>query len=171
MAIGVHSAWEPNHNGVGESGAVWISYAQTGVGGGTLAPYAGTAVVMTVVETFNAAAGSTLNLAVWTDDTSRVLIDGVEVYAPNFTQSTCANGPVGCEPDEFGLINFTFVTDGLHTITFEAFQVGTGTTTDSNPFGLLYEGTVTSVPEPSGLVLLGIGMVGLVSSHIKRRRQ
>ncbi len=48
------------------------------------------------------------------------------------------------------------------------YQVGTGTDTQSNPFGLLFTGTAASaVPEPAVLSLVGLG---LVSVGLLRRR-
>jgi hypothetical protein len=174
VAITPHSAWQANNPG--GSGAVWISYANTGVGGSTLAPQAGSAtnpsgqaVIMTVTETFSAGIGATLAMQVWADDTARVLIDGVELIAGNFSQGTCATGSIGCEPNEFGQINYTFNTDGIHTLAFEVFQVGSGTNPTDNPFGLLYAGTLTAaVPEPGTLALFGAGLAGL--GLLRRRR-
>jgi hypothetical protein len=166
VAVNPHPLWEPNSNHLA-SGAVWISYAQTGYQGNTLAPPSGTTVVMTVVESFYANAGSVLSLKVWTDDTSEVFINGVSVFPPNFTQNICANGPIGCQPQEPGIINYVFQTSGWQTITFNSYQVGTGTDTTSNPFGLLYDGTVTLVPEPGSLLLLGLGLMGVAGFRRK----
>lgn len=158
QTISVHSAWQPNNpNG---NGAAWISYADTGPSGSTLAPPSGTTVVMTITETFFANIGDKLYLDVWADDTAEVFIDGVSVFAPNFTQSTCANGAIGCEPGENAMISHTFTTAGTHTVDFDVFQVGTGTTNASNPFGLLYSGNVET-PEPLSLMLMGFGLAGL----------
>jgi hypothetical protein len=174
VAITPHSAWQANNPG--GSGAVWISYANTGIGGSTLAPQAGsaanpagTAVIMTVTETFAAGIGATLSMQIWADDTARVLIDGVALIAANFAQGTCAAGSIGCEPNEFGTIEYTFTTDGTHTLAFEVFQVGNGTNPNDNPFGLLYAGTLTAaVPEPGTLALFGAGLAGM--GLLRRRR-
>lgn len=156
VVVDPHPSWQPPGN------ALWVSYADTGYGGTVLAPTSGTTTAATIVERFNASAGSLLNLRIWADDTARVRINGVEVIAPNFAQGTCAAGSIGCEPNEFGtIVNFVFQTSGVQTLSFDVFQVGTGSTTTSNPFGLLYEGSVTSVPEPVALALFGLGLVGL----------
>ncbi|MDB4575623.1 hypothetical protein N9112_01545 [bacterium] len=39
----------------------------------------------------------------------------------------------------------------------DVYQVGKGNNPNVNPFGLLYSGTFTSVPEPSVLALTGSG--------------
>ena len=113
---------------------------------------------MFVFETFFATEQSTLALNVWADDTARVLIDALEVFGPNFTQDICAVGPIGCEPGDVGMITRSFTTGGLHTLTFEVFQVGGG------PFGLLYAGEVSEpaeVPEPATLSIMGFGLLVL----------
>ncbi|MGD8582126.1 MAG: PEP-CTERM sorting domain-containing protein [Gammaproteobacteria bacterium] len=155
-----HNLWKQNGD-ADLNGAVWISYANTGVGGDTLAPLAGTTTIFTVIETFEANVGDMLNLDVWADDTAGVSIDSISLFSPNFTQNICANGSIGCEPDEFGNISYTFNTSGTHSLSFDVYQVGTGTNPDVNPFGLLYSGTLTTVPEPSVLALLGLGLFGL----------
>jgi hypothetical protein len=141
QAINPHPVWQANNpNG---SDAVWVSLADTGSPGTISPPSSTTDHIMRISETFFAAIGTTLALEVWADDTARVLIDGNEVFAPNFSQGTCAIGPIGCEPGEQGVIGHTFTVAGLHTVAFEAFQTGGG------PFGLLYAGATRTVPEPS----------------------
>lgn len=166
VIVDPHPAWQ--QPGAGQ----WISYADTGYAGGQLAPPSGTARIATIYETFTAGAGSILNLKIWADDTAGVSINGMQIIAPNFTQGTCANGSIGCEPHEFGsIVNYIFQSGGTHTIAFDLFQVGTGMTTSDNPLGLLYEGTLeqSTVPEPASLALLGIGLVG-VARRLRTRR-
>ena len=170
VATAPHPSWQAN-NPFGSS-AVWISYADTGYGGGVLAPANGSApnldgthVIMTVKESFEADMGYSLHLTVWADDTARVLIDGVQVSGPaNFTQNICANGQIGCTPANGGVIDYVFQTDGQHTLAFETFQVGSELNTLNNPFGLLFAGDLIggSAPEPSTWLLLVSGLAGMI---------
>jgi hypothetical protein len=163
-----HNLWKQNGD-ADLNGATWISYANTGVGGDTLAPLAGETSVFTVIETFEANIGDMLSLNIWADDTAGVFIDSISLFSPNFSQNICANGSIGCEPDEFGTVSYTFASSGIHSLSFDVYQVGTGTNPNVNPFGLLYSGTLTSVPEPSVLVLLGLGLLGIGLTRRKTR--
>lgn len=171
VVINPHPAWQPAGD------AQWVSYANTGYGGSQLAPPSGTNAIMTVTEQFNAGAGSVLNLKIWADDTARVRLNGIEMIAPNFSQGTCANGSIGCEPHEFGLLSLVLLSGGLQTLQFDVFQVGTGQDTWSNPFGILYQGTVElsshteQVPEPATLALVGLGLFGAATGARRRMRR
>jgi hypothetical protein len=156
-----HNAWQ-DANPFG-NGAEWISYANTGVGAGSFIPGPNSTIVprMEVLETIVVGAKNIeLVFSVWADDTAEIFIDGVSMNDPNHSQSTCANGPLGCEPDEF--VQFAaLLTPGVHTVSIQAYQGGGG------PFGVLYSGTMTSVPEPGILGFLGLGLLGM---GIARRR-
>jgi len=171
--ISPHPAWQPA--GAGQ----WISYADTGHTGATLAPPSGTTPVFSVFEAFSVSGPSTLSLSVWADDTAGVLLNGnllrpLSGSAPNFTQSTCARGALGCEPREAGIFNAA-LSAGSHTLEFQVYQVGTGQTPRSNPFGLLYEGSVdldgpgpAAVPVPMAGALAATGIAGLLLMRGRR---
>ena len=165
-----HNLWKQNGD-ADLNGATWISYANTGVGGNTLAPLINDTSIFTVIETFEANIGDMLYLDVWADDTAEVFLDGVSLFSPNFSQNICANGTIGCQPDENGTISHTFTSSGTFSLSFDVYQVGTGTNPNVNPFGLLYSGALTSasVPEPSVLVLLSLGLLGIGLARRKTR--
>src|ERR1035438_6335533 len=72
VAIEPHSLWEPNNpvnpGDATDQAAVWISYADTGIGGTHFQPAEGTTPVVTIFDTFTSGAGM-LTLNVWADDT------------------------------------------------------------------------------------------------------
>ena len=162
--------------------AQWVSYADTGYGGTVLAPAAGSSAnptgqtaIMDIFESFKGLAGSAVSVRFWADDTLAVYFNGDLMKAPVFSQSTCADAPIGCESGEFWDLN-TVATGGNDVIRMVAYQVGNGSDTSSNPFGVLYSGsyvngsvdTQASVPEPVTLALLGIGLLGVSAKRFRR---
>ena len=153
VVVAPHPAWQAP--GAGQ----WISYADTGYGGDTLALPGS---MWTVTEAFSTAYQSLLRLTVWADDTARVLLNGVPLNVPNMTQGTCAVGPLGCEPGEQETFALQ-VAAGAHSLTFEVFQTGTGLDTISNPSALMYEGEVNAIPLPASALLMLAALAGLAT--------
>jgi len=113
-----------------------------------------------------------LVLNVWADDTAGVSINNNPyVLSPNAgPYPHCANGAgsVGCDVGEQGVLN-VILNAGANTIFFDVFQRGGNNT----PFGLLYAGELTPVPEPTTILLLGSALTaaGVFSRRIRRTRQ
>lgn len=166
VTTGVHPLWQPNNpNG---SSAVWISYADTGYQGNHFQPSLGSKQVVAITDTFTAAGSNVLNLQIWADDSAGVYVDGVQVFAPVYTQgSACSGQVIGCLPGQDGVLSNYHLGAGTHTITFDLYQTGTGTDTTSNPMGLLFTGSDVSAPEPAALLLVGGGLIGI--GMIRRR--
>jgi hypothetical protein len=176
VSITPHPAWEPDHpinpGDPTDRAAVWISYADTGYGGTNFQPTEGTTPVVTVFDTFQSGAGM-LTLYVWADDTASVLLDGNLLMPAVFTQGVCSGQAIGCRPEDGGTVS-AVLSAGQHTLSFVLYQVGTGTDTSSNPFGLLFTGTApmetpdagsvaeSGVPEPAAWGLLASGLAGLL---------
>jgi hypothetical protein len=164
VAITPHPLWQPNGpvnpGDPSDTSAIWISYKQSGFNEAEFQPFLGSTPVISVFHSFVSGAGNLL-LNVWADDTADVYLDGNLLIPAVFTQSTCSGQPIGCLPADVGVVN-TPIAAGAHTLEFKMYQVGTGTNTSSNPFGLLYTGTAPSaVPEPGALGLAGAGLVAI----------
>ena len=111
-----------------------------------------------------------------------MLLDGSYLIHAVFTQNTCSGQAIGCRPKDVGKI-VTPLSAGSHTLEFVLYQVGKGTNTTSNPFGLLYTGTAPGfgsardfstqeavpVPEPADWLLFGTVMccLGWIQRHRK----
>ncbi|HEX7035398.1 MAG TPA: PEP-CTERM sorting domain-containing protein [Pseudomonadales bacterium] len=198
QTISVHRLWQPNNpNG---QGAEWISYADTGAAGSTLAEAPGGIVenpLMFVREVLEGiTAGARLVMDLWADDTAQVDLrfddgSGFEggllhsLLTPDFSQDTCAAGPTGCEPEDRAHFEYTFTEEDIAALNgasvflyFTTFQVGTGTTNAANPFGLLYSGWLelteqsqATVPVSEPSPLALLAGMGVFGLVLLRRRK
>jgi hypothetical protein len=178
VAITAHPVWMPNNptnpGDPTDNSAVWISYADTGYQGSNFQPYLGTTPVMKITQTFSSGAGM-FTFQIWADDAATVSLDGTVLLTAMFTPDQRQGQFGGFKPDSFGLIS-TPILDGTHTLTIEAFQVGTALDTTLNPFGVLFTGTVPadppmqSNPEPASLALIGTGLLAFAGWRRWSRR-
>lgn len=172
-------AWQ-TANALGQ-GERWISYADTGPQGSTLAPPRGSAenpdgttVVAVFKERIAAMSGDILDLYLWADDTVRIAIDGLVLMEPCFVTAAnflCPNTPTAFDPLRGGYLEHHFGAAGSYDLTFEVYQIGVGTTPSGNPFGLMYSGELTSaVPLPGALSLFVSGLAAAVGAGFWLRR-
>jgi hypothetical protein len=165
-AIAPHNLWQPNDPNPPGYGGIWVSYADTGIDGTTVAPTDIDDPIFSIVETFTIAESGWIDFWIWADDTADLFFNPsgdalVQIVDRNLTQNICANGTIGCQPNEYYNLSEEVVA-GSYDLTMSIYQVGTGTTNPSNPFGVLYSGRVTTkVPEPGTLALLAIGLLAI----------
>lgn len=157
-----HPAWVSHGTAFGNANARWVAdSAASSPANSTSTPY------MVIEESFvlGAKQKGLLSFEAFADDTARVLLNGVELIAANFTQGYCAIGSIGCEPGEGATFSNLALVAGLNTLRFEVFQVGGG------PFGVQYAGTSAVTPIPAALPLLGTALAGLGWAVRRRARQ
>ncbi len=178
--IAAHSAWQ--QAGIGDlagSPAVWVSYADTGVDGSTLAllprnsdQIETTPWLLKVTETFTLDnGGGNILMQIWADDTADVFLDGVKLNAANFSQDVCADGGLGCEPGEYFLLN-QGLTAGLHELEIFIYQLGIGNTPQANPFGVLYSGEISQLtPSEMPAPATALFLLGTMPFVLRRRKR
>ena len=123
----------------------------------------------TYTTTFNDIAGETyfVKFGAMADDTLDVFLNGAvtpvltdSVGSPN--DAHCESNPPSCLVPDFGTTSF--VGTGHETLTFVVEQVGSQST------GFDFDATLTGVPEPSTLMMLGTGLVGAAGTLFRRRK-
>jgi hypothetical protein len=161
-------------------GSTWVGSTATSGPVGTVNPAFG---YYTFTTNFTAASTGPYSgsLTLLADDTAEVILNGnvLVPFGSLGTDAHCGSQGVSCLIDQtMPLSGISLLTGtNANTLTFVVEQAGTGPTGGTgDPSGLDFQGTLasapglTSVPEPSTLMLWGTGLFGLAGAMYRRLR-
>lgn len=169
VVIVKHPVWA-NPVFAGSGGPItgnWISFANTGIGGGVVGPNSFATPVARFSESFTVSGIADLAFTVWADDTAEVHLTKLGPGGFSFmlrdeqpTQDgACAAGAIGCEQNEGFTMNVNGLLAGSYRIDVFAFQRG------ASVFGAAWAGELSERPvdvsEPATLALLGAGLLAV----------
>jgi hypothetical protein len=160
--LNVQSPWVP-----ALAGSSWVSINPTdGCCGGNAEPNG----YYTYTTTFSAIAGATYTgvIDVSADDTAELFLNGVQIgwFANNNPNGPCAQGGGGptCNNPSGYPEPIDAVLSASNTLTIVDWQ------SNGSAAGVDFAGYVTTTPEPSTLLLLGTGLLGLAFVAFRRAK-
>jgi hypothetical protein len=146
-------------------GSSWVAESNSGGGYGGGDPTDG---YYEYTSTFSAVGGTyngTIDLAA--DDTAAIWINGTRLV--NYGDSgqddgVCTNGQPNCQSIDYITVSGLVLNSGTNIITIVDDQVYGG------PDGVDFQGDLTKTPEPSSLLLMGSGLLGLAMVAFRKAK-